>query len=85
MIGKHRPHFDRAAEIELHVVHLLEGQVRRHLIQADGEKSGLHLLEKRAAQTMHRAFVTEDADVYFRVIGGHEKGKALDVIPMGVT
>ncbi len=63
MIGKHRPHRDRAAEIELHVVHFLEGDVGRHLVEADREKGGLHLLEERAAQTVDRAFVAEDADV----------------------
>ncbi len=48
--------------MNLHISQFVEGYVTRHLVQADGEKGALHLLEQRPAQSMDRAFVTEDAN-----------------------
>src|SRR6476659_6918512 len=83
MIGEHRADFD-SAEIELHVLQLFEGHASRHLIERDRKKSALHLLKKRTAQTMHRALVTEDANINPWTVGRDEKREALDVVPMGV-
>src|SRR4051794_33638529 len=83
MIGKHRPHFDHA-EIELHVAQLLEREVRRHLVETYREEGGLHLFKERAAQSVDRAFVTEHANVYLRMIRRDEERKSLDVIPVSV-
>src|SRR5437763_905742 len=83
MIREHRSHLHRT-EIELHIVEFLKGEMRRHLVQPDGKERALHLLEKRAAQSVHCAFVTEDAHVDLRMISRDEKREALDVVPMRV-
>ena len=55
------------AEIELHVGQFFEGQVARHLVKPDGKERALHLLEERAAQSVHGAFVAENANVHLRI------------------
>ena len=62
-----------------------KGEVRRHLVEADGKEGGLHLLEERAAQSMNGAFVTKNANVDLRMIRRDEEGKSLDVVPVGVA
>src|SRR5262249_41293794 len=58
--------------------------MRRDLIESDGEKCALHLLEKRGAQSVDGAFISKNANIYPRIIGGDEEWEALDVIPMGM-
>src|SRR5215469_3640482 len=81
MIREHGTNLDRA-ELKLHVTQLFKGHVTCHLIETHGKEGALHLLKERAAQSMHRAFVTHDPDINLWVVGRNEKGKTLDVVPM---
>src|SRR5438105_10978542 len=83
MIREHRTNL-YSPEIEFHFLKFFKGDAARHLIETNGKKCALHLLEKRAAQSVHRTFVTENANVDARVVGRDEKGKALNVVPMRV-
>src|SRR5882724_788741 len=84
MVCEHRSHFG-GAEIELHIIQFLKREMCCHLIEPDRKKSALHLLEKSAAQSVDGAFVTKNANIDPRMVGGHKKRKSLDVIPMGVS
>src|SRR5205085_9263018 len=59
-------------------------QIAGHLLQADREVRTLHLAGQRGFQPFARALESEDFYFVARIVGGHEKWKALDVIPMRV-
>src|SRR5688572_25782001 len=83
MVGKARfnPH---RTDVEAHLLQLLDDDVARHLLEGDRKVWALHLPGERGRQAVARAFVAADVNAIARIVGGKEKWKALDMIPMRV-
>jgi hypothetical protein len=70
--------------LEIQSFGFLKRDVPRHLLHADGEVGTFHLARQSALQSLARAFKTDHRDLVFWIVRGHEKRKALDVVPVRV-
>ena len=73
------------ADMEVHCLEFLDGNVGRDVMQADWEKRVLHLAIENLAQTLAGPFVAEDPEAIAGLIQRAKERQPLNVVPMRVA
>src|SRR5207247_7175397 len=73
-----------SADLKIHFLEFLDFNFTRQLRHGDGKKRSLHLAGEDFTQAGASAVITENLELIFPAISRQEKGKSLDVVPVGV-
>src|SRR3954466_13550497 len=83
MIHKSSAHAD-AADLEVHRLELLNGDLSRQVVELDREKRRGHLSFENFLKSAPGAVITENLNLILIVVGGHKKREALNMVPMNM-
>ena len=84
MIGQFSLHID-CANLKSHLFEFFYENIARQPFEFDWEIGAFHLLGEDTGQALFCSFVAEELNLVLRIVGRLKKGKALNVIPMGVS